>query len=114
MGKKISLYVFTNRLPEYEAAVKMMENNYTREPISFWKEEIPEQFRHLAFNIRAQKYDPNILTVEFYWEYFPVIGKSAHIYQSDGRIPENNSDFWKEWQSLKRINEHWFKGNDDM
>ena len=114
MGKKISLYVFTNRLPEYEAAVKMMENNYTGVPISFWKEEIPEQFRHLCFRIRAQKYDSDILTVEFYWEYFSITGNSAYIYRSDGKIPENNNDFTRKWLILDRINEHWFKGYDDM
>ena len=114
MGKNISLYIFTNRLPEYEAAVKMMENNYSGEPISFWKEAIPEQFRHLGFQIRAQKYDPDILTVEFYWEYFPIVGDSAYIYRPDGKIPENNNEFMRKWLRLDRINEHWFKGYDDI
>jgi hypothetical protein len=114
MGKNISLYTFTNRLPEYEAAVNVMENNYTGEPISLWKKEIPKQFRHLGYRIRAQEYDPDILTVEFYWEYFPIIGNSAYIYRHDGKIPENNKEFMGTWLRVERINEHWFKGWDDI
>lgn len=113
IGRNISLYVFKNRLPEYEAAVKMVEGIYDGKPVSFWKDEIPERFRHLCFKIRGQEYEPGILTVEFYWEYFPIVGNSAYIYRADGKIPENDEDFNREWIILDRINQYWFKGYDD-
>ena len=107
IGEHLSLYIFNKRLPQYEEAVRLMKDKFKGELISLINDEIPEQYRHLCYHIRAEEYEPNGLTVEFLWgESFPVYN-TAYVYRSDGSLPPRGGYY--NWERSVRINDRWFK-----
>ena len=112
IGHWARLYVFQQRLPQYKEAVSMMESKIVDKPVFLKGEYVPEEYRHLAYWIHAEINKQDTLIVTFFWGGCFPAKHSAFAYISDGRIPEKDRDFQREWPYIVRIDENWFKVSD--
>jgi hypothetical protein len=94
-------------IPQYEAAVKMVENQIGAKPMSLLGKEIPPQFRHLAISIHAERED-SVLSVTFIWGVGFPLKHTAYVYISSGELPQKGTELQKDWSFWERINDHWF------
>ncbi|MHC4475700.1 MAG: hypothetical protein ACYTEL_08640 [Planctomycetota bacterium] len=109
VGGRVRLYVFEKRLAEYQQAVGMMGERVEAEPVVLWGADIPEGYRHLGYCIRGEKDEQDVVIVTFFWgSAFPA-RHTGFAYISDGKLPEQGSDFRRAWRGLSRINENWFE-----
>ncbi|MHC4624072.1 MAG: hypothetical protein ACYS4W_09250 [Planctomycetota bacterium] len=109
IGHRARLYVFQQRLPQYEEAVRVMESKIVDKPVFLQGDSVPEEYRHLAYWIHAEINEQNVLVVTFFWGGGFPAKHTAFAYISDGRIPEKDPDFKRECPYVSRINENWFK-----
>jgi hypothetical protein len=113
LGNQVNLYVFNKRISQFEDAVRMVENKIADgNAIRLSDEEIPEQYRHLAYFIYGEK-EYNVLRVDFYWGRggFPC-RHVAYVYLSNDEIPAKGSDFRRDWYHCQRIRTKWFRASD--
>ena len=106
-GRWTNIYVFKNRLPQYQAAVKMIENQIGDKRLYLNYEEIPPEFRRLAFSIYGEK-EGSVLGVVFIWGAGIPCKHVAYAYTSDGQQPEKGTTLSKDWHYWERINDNWF------
>jgi hypothetical protein len=112
LGYQVNLYVFNKRINQFEDAVQMIDNRIVdSNPIRLDGEEIPEQYRHLAYFIYGEKKD-NVLRVDFVWGIGFPCKHIAYVYLSNDKIPEGDPDFRKDWYRCHRIREKWFRVSD--
>lgn len=110
-GHNRRLEVFEERLPQYEEVVHLMDSELKNERIFWGAEQIPRQYRHLAYRIYGER-KRDVLRVVFFWgSGFPV-KHSAFAYISNGALPAKGTDFRRDWPHATRINEHWFRVGD--
>ncbi|MBN2455506.1 MAG: hypothetical protein JXB29_03060 [Sedimentisphaerales bacterium] len=107
-GVFVNTHVFKERIVQYEAAVKMVENQINTEPLYLIGEDIPAKFRHLAYLIYAKK-EGSVLNVSFVWGSGFPNKHTAYVYTSNGKLPEKGTKFQKDWPYYRRINDHWFR-----
>lgn len=106
-GRWTNIYVFEKRLPQYQAAVRMVENRINEKSICLIGEEIPPEFRHLAISIQGEK-DDSVLGVIFIWGVGFPCKHIAYAYISNGEFPARGAKFLNDWYYWERINDHWF------
>jgi hypothetical protein len=106
-GRWTNIYVFKNRLPQYQAAVKMIENQIGNEPLYLLGKDIPPQYRKLAISIHAER-ENSVLGVTFTWGVGFPLKHTAYAYISNGQLPEKGTYLSKNWYYWERINDHWF------
>ncbi|MBN2020100.1 MAG: hypothetical protein JW749_07740 [Sedimentisphaerales bacterium] len=100
---------FEKYLPEYDRAVKELENNATFET-HYAK---PSGWRRLAIlpPVIYRERD-GTLTVEFYTGGIgPPLLQTAYIYRSNGLIGPGSKTA-KRWHRGSKLNEHWFRASD--
>jgi hypothetical protein len=111
-GFRVSLYVFEKRLPRFEEAVASIGGRIEEGILRLSGQEIPEEYRDLAYMIIAEKTRGNVLTVTFMWGAGFPVKHVAYAYISDGMIPAKGTDFRREWPRIYRINDNWFRVSD--
>lgn len=112
VGNHAKMHRFNKRLPQFENAVKMVESKLTDEHIRLTGEDIPQEYRHLAYFIIGDKRANGKLIVTFVWGGGFPVKHTAYAYTSDGSSPIRDSEFQKDWYHCKRINDNWFKVGD--
>ena len=109
-GTELAEKRFLNKINDYQAFVNKLESV---EPNTHQKVlHDTEEYRDLAYMVRAYEDDPNELVVEF------VVGgmgpppkHTAFLYTSDGDI-KKNSKAGDRWYSRKRLTDNWFMVHD--
>lgn len=107
IGHRVNIYVFKKRLPQYQAVIKIVENQIGDEPLYLVGKDLPPQYRNLAISINAEK-ENSVLGVSFLWGVGFSLKHTAYAYVSDGRIPEKGTELRGNWHYWERINDHWF------
>lgn len=110
-GNSVNIHVFKQRIVQYESAVKMVEDRIDTEPIYLRGEDIPLEFRHLAYLICARK-EGSVLRVSFLWGSGFPNKHVAYVYISNGKLPKKGTEFRKDWPYCRRINDYWFRACD--
>jgi hypothetical protein len=108
VGHRVRLYVFKQRLPQYEEAARMMAERIDDKPIYLRRDEVPAEYRHLGYCIGAERLERQVLAVTFWWG-SAGLKISAFAYISDGKLPRKGSDFRRDWPFMCRINQNWFR-----
>jgi hypothetical protein len=111
LGHQRRIDVFNSRLGEYEDVVKLVMREGDEDGVHWMFEQIPEEYRHLAYSIDSMKYG-EVFSVIFLWGGGFPVKHSGFAYIPDGNIPPKGSDFCREWPHVERINEHWFRVGD--
>jgi hypothetical protein len=94
-GKEQRLKIFSERLPQYEEVVRLMDSKVKSERVFWQYEQIPQQYRHLAYRVYGER-NENALRVFFFWgSGFPV-KHSAFAYISNGVLPVDGDDFHRD------------------
>jgi hypothetical protein len=106
VGRRVRLYVFERRLPEYQEVVEMMGERVKDKPVV---EEMPEGYRHLGYYIRAERNEQGVLLVTFFWSSAFPGRHTAFAYVSDGEPPGEGFGIRVNWRYVARINENWFQ-----
>ena len=114
LGHKVRIHIFNKRLTQYEKAVAMLSNQIEDKRIRLHGDEIPKEFRHLAYyHISVERRSQNILVATFWWKKgggFPA-KHTIYVYSSQGEFPSDEK-FRREWPRWYRINKNWFCASD--
>jgi hypothetical protein len=107
IGHQLRMRYFKNHLTEYEQFVQTIEDQYHDPNILIPPIEIPHEYKHLAYHVRAKWKKPEILIVDFLWgESFPA-KHDAFEYCSNASVPDPSF-----WTFHERINENWYRVGD--
>lgn len=107
-GHRLRYHVFQRRLAQYQEAVNVIDQLIEDESLLLYGDEIPEQFRHLAHRISAERKN-DVLAVTFFWGGGFPAKHTAFSYVSSGSVLGKDSGFAYNWPHATRINKYWFK-----
>jgi hypothetical protein len=109
LGHWYRIEVFNSRFTQYEQFVDILKkDSENKQFITLSGEQIPEQYRSLAYCVHAHK-EKDVFVVVFAWGLGFPAKHSAFAYRSDGILPSKGSEFRREWPFCERINENWFR-----
>jgi len=115
---EMSMKRFEKYLPDYEAFVKMAEQEYKH---SDWKMmPMPKEYKRLGYRADifydkpASDNEPNTMFVLFLVGSAGFAGHTAFLYSSNSNMPCSNDETWQNRMRSRsqRINEHWFRVSD--
>ena len=88
VGKKLSLYVFKKRLPQYEKLVEMIRNGEIKAEDNNHFIPLPDDYKGLAHYAIFRKNEDNVIQISFSWGIGFPCKHTDYMYCSDGKKPE--------------------------
>lgn len=101
------------RLPAYEKVVRKIESGEL--PLEAIQE-MPSEFKSLAYGIHVHDDVPGGLTVEFFWGGGFPASHSVYVYRASGIPPPINTNWdlkrYCQWHRFRRLDDNWFAVHD--
>ena len=104
LGNELSLYVFRERLPQYEKLVEMVKEGKLRTS-KHGQIALPEGYEHLAHYICIWKNEDNVTQISFSWAIGFPCKHTDYMYCSDGKTPKVSCG-WAD-----KVAENWYRVN---
>lgn len=108
LGQHLQASTFRRRLDQYEEVVHMLEKKVGDEPVSLTGDEIPGEYRHLAYLIDAQRDQNGYLIVTFTWSQCWFMSWEGFVYKPAEATPSRATP-WLLVHPGIRLAENWYR-----